>query len=97
MYTKFFDMSSGGGEKLGACNIFIEAKEDEAVDLFKRIFGRDPYNVTCSCCGSDYSVNETDDAPDNGDWVVSREDIARFEGGYRNGGLCIHNQEVTGE
>ncbi len=89
MYTKFYDMSSGGSKKLGACTIFIEATKDKAVDLFERIFGRDPCNVTCQCCGSDYSVYETENKPDVGDWVVSKDDIARFESGNKLEHLAI--------
>ena len=80
-YTKFFDMSSGGREKLGACNIFIEAERDNAINLFERIFDRHPFNITCSCCGCDYEVYETDCEPDVGDWVVSKSDIENFEFG----------------
>lgn len=83
MWTKFFDMSSGGSEKLDAGVIWIEASEDEAIPIFEQIFDRDPYNVTCACCGSDYSVYETDFEPNNGDWIVSRRDIERFRNGAR--------------
>ena len=83
MYTEFYDMSSGGSEKLDASIIFIEAELNEALELFEAIFGLDPYNVTCTCCGSDYSVSETDREPENGDWVVSKSDILRFKGGVK--------------
>lgn len=83
MWTKIFDMSSGGSEKLGAFVIWIEAKEDEATELFEEIFGIDPYNVTCQCCGCDYSIWESEFEPDDGDWVVTKNDITRFKGGNR--------------
>lgn len=83
MWTKFFDMSSGGSEKLGACTIWIEASKGEAVDLFERIFDRAPYNVTCDCCGEDYSVYEAEPEIEAGDWVVTAEDIERFKAGHR--------------
>ena len=83
MWTKFYDTSSGGREKLGACTIWIEAGEDEATVLFEQMFGRDPHNVTCSCCGPDYSVSEVP-APRffDEDWVVTAADIKRFEDGH---------------
>lgn len=81
MWTKFYDMSSGGSEKLGACTIWIEAEEYEAVELFEKIFGLDPYNVTCQCCGQDYSVYEEEPDIKPGDWVVCASDIERFRGG----------------
>ena len=83
MCTKFFDMISGGSEKLVACTIWIEASKGEAVDLIERIFDRDPYNVTCECCGPDYSIYEAEPEIAAGDWVVSAEDIARFKAGHR--------------
>lgn len=58
MFTRFFDMHSGGGQKLDWPLIIIEAGEEAAVAEFERRFGRDPHNVTCDCCGSDYSVRE---------------------------------------
>lgn len=60
MWTQFFDMSSGGSEKLDHDVIFIEADEAQAEFVFQERFGRDPHNVTCQCCGPDYSVHEVD-------------------------------------
>lgn len=62
MWTKFFDMSSGGGTKVfidgkGKDYIFIELPEADAISYFEQRFGRDPNNVTCNCCGEDYSIN----------------------------------------
>jgi hypothetical protein len=57
MWTQFMDMHSGGGQKLEWSNIYIEAPEDEARAVFYSRFGRDPDNVTCECCGSDYSLS----------------------------------------
>ncbi len=82
MWTKFYDTSSGGREKLGACTIWIEADEDEATVLFEQMFGRDPHNVTCSCCGPDYSVCEVAEPKFFDDeWVVTTADIAGFKDG----------------
>lgn len=81
MYTKFYDMNSGGAQKLGVSTIFIEAPEEQAVDLFQSIFGLDPRNVTCHCCGEDYWVLETEDEPEHGNWVVTEADIENFKGG----------------
>jgi hypothetical protein len=81
-WTKFFDMSSGGREKLGACTIWIEASEREATYMFTQMFGRDPHNVTCDCCGPDYAVFEAEPEFGNSDWVVTASDIERFKGGH---------------
>lgn len=56
-----FDMSSGGDQKLAWSHIYIEAPEDEAKVIFERLFDRDPENITCQCCGPDYSINEETD------------------------------------
>jgi hypothetical protein len=60
-WTQFFDMHSGGGQKLNWTHIFIQAPQEEAVKIFEQRFGRDPSNVTCECCGEDYSVTEAKD------------------------------------
>jgi hypothetical protein len=57
VWTQFWDMSSGGGQKLKWHYIYIEAPEEQAITIFKEMFGRNPYNVTCACCGSDYAVD----------------------------------------
>ncbi|TNC80223.1 MAG: hypothetical protein C9356_14950 [Oleiphilus sp.] len=83
MYTQFVDIKSGGTVKLGAKRVFLEASEAEAVMLFERIFGIDPSNVTCQCCGADYLVVESNDQPRERDWVVNRADIQRFDAGRK--------------
>ncbi len=59
-WTKFMDMYSGGDCKTDYEYIYIEEKEGKAIQIFKQLFGYDPYNVTCVCCGEDYSVSEAD-------------------------------------
>lgn len=58
MWTQFWDMNSGGGKKLKWSYIYIEAPKEQAITIFKEMFRRNPYNVTCECCGSDYCVDE---------------------------------------
>jgi hypothetical protein len=58
-WTQFYDMHSGGGQKLDWPHIFIQAPEDEARVIFYNRFGRSPNRVTCTCCGPDYSISET--------------------------------------
>lgn len=59
-FTHFWDMHSGGGQKLSHPHIFIEAPYAEAKSVFFAKFGRDPSQVTCTCCGEDYSIHEYD-------------------------------------
>ncbi len=81
IYTEFYDLGSGGYEKLRASRIYIEAPKKEAVELFKKIFGRDPYGRPCDCCGSDYYVSETEVTPLVSDCFISKGDIDRFNAG----------------
>lgn len=60
MWTRFYDMHSGGDQKLDWPIIFIEAPEQEAKIIFENRFDRDPNNVTCNCCGNDYSISESE-------------------------------------
>lgn len=60
-WTKFFDMSSGGGSKTEFDVIFIELPEEKAKKVFEAKFGLDAENVTCPCCGCDFSVYEVGD------------------------------------
>lgn len=59
-WTQFWDMHSGGGQKLKWAKIYIEAPEKEAISVFYSRFGRNPHRVTCTCCGEDYSITESD-------------------------------------
>lgn len=59
MWTQFMDMHSGGGLKVPPYEyIYIEAPEEKAIEIFEKKFNRNPFNITCSCCGEDYSTNE---------------------------------------
>jgi len=59
-WTHFMDMHSGGGQKEKWAHIYIEAPENEARVIFYNKFGHNPDRVTCTCCGNDYSVIESD-------------------------------------
>jgi len=60
-WTLFWDMHSGGRTKVEPYEkIYIEAPEKQAINVFYNRFGRNPYRVTCTCCGEDYSVNESE-------------------------------------
>lgn len=52
------DMNSGGGSKESYNNIYIQAPEEEAKLIFQNRFGHNPDRVSCTCCGSDYSISE---------------------------------------
>ena len=61
-WTHFWDMHSGGYKKLKWGHIFIEADEEEAVAAFSEFFNRDPYYITCGCCGQDYDICESNES-----------------------------------
>jgi hypothetical protein len=75
MWTQFWDMHSGGGQKEKWAMIYIEAPEEEAKVIFYNKFGHNPERVTCTCCGEDYSLHED-------------EDLAQLTGYHRN---CDHD------
>jgi hypothetical protein len=53
-------MHSGGGQKEKEwAQIYIEAPKSEAVVIFYNRFGHNPKRVSCTCCGSDYSIHES--------------------------------------
>lgn len=60
-WTRFYDLSSGGRAKTPYDVIYIQASENGAIDEFERTFFHDPLNITCECCGEDYSIRELDE------------------------------------
>ena len=60
MWTRFMDMHSGGGQKEQFSFLHIEAPEEEAQVIFYNRFGHSADRVSCTCCGSDYSVSESE-------------------------------------
>jgi hypothetical protein len=60
-WTCFWDMHSGGGCKEPWSKIYIQAPKEEAIKVFYNRFGHNPYRVSCTCCGDDYSVSEEPD------------------------------------
>lgn len=79
MWTRFMDMHSGGSCKQKPYKyIYIEAPEEEAVEIFYNRFAHYPHWVACECCGPNYSVSEYQtleeaqeyDGPDDGDMLV---------------------------
>lgn len=80
VWTRFFDLHSGGYRKFDFDVAYIELPEDEAIEYFTDRF-QHPHSVTCDCCGEDYSVYECGVSPPEaarkGETVliVAREDI----------------------
>lgn len=59
MYTRLYDMHSGGDLKVPPYRfIFIEGPESLAAAVYESRYGRSIYNITCNCCGADYSIYE---------------------------------------
>lgn len=59
-WTLFWDMNSGGGTKEDYDKIYVELPEDKAAVWFYNRFGHSPYRVSCTCCGGDYSISESE-------------------------------------
>jgi hypothetical protein len=51
------DMHSGGSQKEDFAYLYIEAPLEEATSIFYSRFNHNPYRVTCTCCGEDYSIS----------------------------------------
>ena len=59
-WTLFWDMHSGGECKEEPYDkIYIEAPKEEAKIIFYNRFRHNPERVTCTCCGEDYSISES--------------------------------------
>ena len=71
-WTLFWDMYSGGGRKEKFSKCFIEAPAREAQVVFYNRFGHLACNVTCDCCGPDYSISESDTLDDLSEFHRSR-------------------------
>ena len=80
-WTHFWDMNSGGGQKEKWKHIFIEAPRSEAIRIFTNRFDHHPERVTCTCCGSDYSISPWDydeDDPDPDEEESTLEGLSRY-------------------
>jgi len=73
------DMYSGGGRKLSHEAFLIELSEAKAKIFFEAKFSVDADNVTCTCCGSDFAIWETDnpDFEENGVMVIGIDQIRK--------------------
>ena len=62
MWTRFWDMHTGGKEKMKFTTVFVEAPKDEAIQIFKDRFLIDPTKYSCcNYCGMDYAIDTYDD------------------------------------
>lgn len=58
MWTQFWDMYGGGSLKVEPYHdIYIEAPEEEAKVIFYNRFNHNPEQISCACCGKDYSIS----------------------------------------
>jgi len=107
-WTQFWDMHSGGGQKLDWAKIYIEAPEREAISVFYSRFGRNPNRVSCTCCGEDYSISESDTleeatayhrtfeyGPKNGTVLTIEEYFDQAVKKGRETALAIYAKDIT--
>lgn len=109
-WTRFMDMHSGGASKEPFEYLYIEAPEQEAKVIFYNRFGHNPERTTCTCCGDDYSISESETLAiatrydRNCDWDAETGDYAdrpkakpeRWEGPYIPLDQFIANGGKTG-
>ena len=107
MFTRFMDMSSGGGRKEDFSHIYIEADSREQAEIiFYNRFGHNPNRVTCTCCGPDYSIDseetiEMASAYDRGcewgdndyDLTTAKESVEQYESSKNI--LVIRSNEIS--
>ncbi len=73
-WTRFMDMHSGGDNKIEDLEyIYLEMSRKDAERVFEELFGQDPYEIACSCCGQNFSVSE----------YSSLEEATRYERGTK--------------
>ncbi len=58
VWTEFWDMHSGRTRKIEWDRVYIEAPVALAKRVFQDRYKRNPDNVSCECCGSDFDVFE---------------------------------------
>jgi hypothetical protein len=87
-WTQFWDMHSGGGLKEAPYSqIYIEAPEDEAALIFYNRFGHNPYRVSCTCCGEDYSLDTKD----------TLAEVSAYQRGCRYAYFDADGKEIKGK
>jgi hypothetical protein len=87
MWTHFWDMHSGGKIKTAWAHIYIEAPIEQARGIFYQMFGRNPDYISCSCCGSDFSVSESD----------TIDQATEYQRGYRHPRMSVEEYVVQPE
>ena len=58
IWTHIWDMHGGGNTKTDCHHIFIQPNEEDAMRWANWKWSIHPYDVTCSCCGNDFSIDE---------------------------------------
>jgi hypothetical protein len=67
--------------------IYIEAPADEAKVIFYNRFGHNPERISCTCCGDDYSIDESE----------SLEIASAYHRGCRYAYFNAKGKEITPE
>lgn len=85
------------------CVIYIEASEETAKRVFAAKFDRQADNVSCYCCGSDYSVTESESlieatAYDRNDYERSYGKVILIEDYVTSPGVkFVYKEEILPE
>ena len=95
MWTRFYDMHSGGGKNMQQDRIYIEAEELEAKRVFFARFDEDPNGMNCSCCGPNYSIVESETLEDAAEY--DRDGLTLSEFIARDDVAVIYSTDITPE
>lgn len=101
-WTEFNDMLTRGGRKTDFNRVYIQAGRDEACEIFTQYFKHNPEQVSCTCCGPDFSIHPADETEvewndldvlvlDDKGGVLSAESLKGFFITITNG---IFDQEI---
>jgi hypothetical protein len=58
MWTRFAFVAARALTSFPFPVVFIEAEREEAIEIFRTTFDRNPNYATCNCCGADFSISE---------------------------------------
>jgi hypothetical protein len=97
MWTEFYDMHSGGGSKERWEMIYIEAPEDEAKVIFYNKFGHSPERITCTCCGNDYAINQSDTIEEATEYHRGRDKLSVDQYEALDYVLMIRKEDIKDE
>jgi hypothetical protein len=102
IWTRFYDMHSGGSSKTRWDVIYVQAEsEADAIARFKHHTDKNPEAVACTCCGQNFSIIpkcaslEESSKFDRGEYEGSRRPVQSMDDFRKNARILILPLEVS--